>query len=78
MGGMRKTTLYLPDDLKRSLERVSRTSGRSEADLLREALKVVVDRAAAPRPRLPITRKALGDPMIARRVDALLAGFGRR
>lgn len=78
MYGMKKTTLYLPDDLKSSLERVSRAVGRSEADLLREALRVLVDGAIPPKPRLPITRRGLGDPTIAGRVDSLLAGFGRR
>lgn len=78
MYGMRKTTLYLPDDLKSSLERVSREAGCSEADLIRQALSTAVEKAAPPKPRLPITRKGLGDPSIARRVDELLADFGRR
>ena len=35
-GGMEKTTVYLPDELKRALRRAARSTGRSEADLIRE------------------------------------------
>jgi predicted transcriptional regulator len=67
----RKTTVYLPDDLKLALEREARRSGRSEADVIRSALAAAVDR---PRPRAGI----VGGPPIADRVDELLDGFGTR
>ena len=35
---MDKTTLYLPNDMKRELEAVARRSGRAQADIVREAL----------------------------------------
>jgi predicted DNA-binding protein len=35
---MVKTTLYLPEDLKSSVERLAREEGRSEAELFREAV----------------------------------------
>ena len=35
MGGMEKTTVYLPDDLKRALRRSAKSTGRSEAELIR-------------------------------------------
>ncbi len=35
---MRKTTLYLPNELQRQLQEAARRSGRSQADLLRAAV----------------------------------------
>jgi Arc/MetJ-type ribon-helix-helix transcriptional regulator len=73
---MKKTTVYLPDELKRDIERVSRDEGRSEADVIREAISAGVRRRAAT-PRVPLVTDGLGDPSIARRVDELLEEFGR-
>ena len=70
---MRKTTVYLPDELKRALERAAATTGRSEAELIREGVSNVVERSA-PEPRIPLFDS--GDPMFAHRVDELLEGFG--
>ena len=36
--GMRRTTLYLPDDLKEALQRTAAAEGRSEAEVVRSAL----------------------------------------
>jgi Ribbon-helix-helix protein, copG family len=73
---MIKTTVYLPDELKRDLERVATQSGRSEADLIREGIATVIGTQAAPRPRIPLFES--GDPTLAERVDELLAeGFGQ-
>ena len=36
-----KTTVYLPDDLKRALEVEAAASGRSEAEIIREAIAAV-------------------------------------
>lgn len=35
---MKRTTVYLPDELKQAIEERARRDGRSEADLIREAL----------------------------------------
>lgn len=75
MYGMRKTTVYLPDELKRALERRAAELGRSEAELIRDALAHELDRARPP-PRIPLTGEPLGDPTAAERVDELLADFG--
>ena len=72
--GMRKTTIYLPDGLKRELERAAAREGRSEADLIRGALERALAQAAPPRPRLPLFRS--GDPTLAERLEEALAGFG--
>ena len=45
-----KTTLYLPDDLQRALRAEARRSGRSQAELVREAVRSYLE--ARPRPRV--------------------------
>ena len=73
--GMRKTTVYLPDDLKAALERVAAAQGRSEAELIREAIRELTRRLEPPRPRLPLFSS--GEPTLAERVDEeLKKGFG--
>ena len=76
MYGMKKTTLYLPEELKASLERMAADELRSEAEIIREAIAEKVDRRTRPRPNLPLCAAGLGDPTIAERVDELLDGFG--
>jgi Arc/MetJ-type ribon-helix-helix transcriptional regulator len=76
--GMVKTTVYLPDPLKRALAAASETEGKSEAEIIREAVQEWVERTARRAPRLPLVDAELGDPTIARHVDDLLDdGFGR-
>jgi hypothetical protein len=64
-----KTTVYLPDGLKRALELEAAASGRSEAEIIREAIAARVGSAK------PSAGFLDGDP-IADRVEELLAGFG--
>jgi hypothetical protein len=49
MHGMRKTTVYIPDDMKRSLAHVAAARGVSEAELIREALRMITSQALPPR-----------------------------
>jgi hypothetical protein len=74
MYGMRKTTLYLPEELKRALERAASNQGSSEATFVRRALEQAIGEAQPPRPRLPLF--ASGRPTLAERVDEGLDGFG--
>jgi hypothetical protein len=76
MYGMRKTTIYLPDDLKQALETVAEQTGTSEATFVRRALERAVADAIPPRPRLPLFES--DEPTLAERVDDALAGFGER
>jgi plasmid stability protein len=71
---MDKTTLYLPEDLKRKLRHAARRRGVSEAEVIREALRVAVD-DERPTPRGGLF--ASGAP-IARDIDEHLRGFGER
>jgi hypothetical protein len=74
MYGMRRTTIYLPDELKRALERAAATDGTSEARFVRQALERAVQQARPPKPRLPLFSS--GDRTLAERVDEALRGFG--
>lgn len=76
MGGMEKTTVYLPDELKRALRVAARSSGRSEADLIREGIGLITGTHRIAEPRLPLFES--GQPDLADRVDEHLAGFGER
>jgi plasmid stability protein len=75
MYGMRRTTIYLPDELKAALERTAAAQGRSEAEVVRNALAAATSDQGHPSPRLPLFNS--GDPTLAERVeDELAAGFG--
>jgi len=71
---MEKTTVYLPTDLKRALERAAQLEGRSEAELIREGVAEVTLRHAIREPTLPLFHSGTGD--LASRVDELMDGFG--
>jgi predicted transcriptional regulator len=67
----RKTTIYLPVELKAAVEREARRLGSSEAEVIRQAVAAAV---TAPRPRAGFLD---GEPFAAR-ADELTAGFGER
>jgi hypothetical protein len=71
-----KTTVYLPEELKRSLRQMAATTGRSEADLIREAIAIKVGGAELPRPRGHLFES--GDTSLSEYVDEALVGFGDR
>ena len=68
---MRKTSVYLPEDLKEALAREAARRGASEADVIRAALRDAVARPA------PAAGLFEAEPF-AERVDDLLDGFGER
>jgi len=73
---MERTTVYLTEAQKRSLERTARISGRSEAELIREGVDVVTSRHQVNEPTLPLFESGLPD--LAEHVDDALEGFGER
>jgi hypothetical protein len=74
--GTVKTTVYLPDDLKLALERAARESGRSEADLIREGIRMALEVQQPPSPTTGLL--VSDDPHFAERADDHLVGFGQR
>ena len=75
MYGVKRTTIYLPDELKSALARAAREDHRTEADLIREGVDLLL-RSREPEPRLPLF--ASGHPDLAEKAEELLAGFGER
>ncbi|HJS25608.1 MAG TPA: CopG family transcriptional regulator [Actinomycetota bacterium] len=69
---MKKTTVYLPDDLKEGLAREARQRGVPEAQIIRDAIAAAVSR---PAPRAGIFAS---DELRSDRIDDLLEGFGER
>ncbi len=69
---MRKTTVYLPESLKREVERRARQRSCSEAEVIRQAIRDAVGR---PEPRPGIIP---GENRWIHRVDDYLEGFGDR
>ncbi|MCC7240945.1 MAG: ribbon-helix-helix protein, CopG family [Acidobacteria bacterium] len=73
---MVKTSVYLPPELKRALTRLARQRGRSEAEVLREAVARLAAEAEPPAPKLPLFRTT--GASIAQDIDHALEGFGQR
>jgi hypothetical protein len=73
MYGVKRTTIYLPDDLKSTLSRAAQEDGRTEADLVREGIQRLLQ-SRQPAPRLPLFSS--GKPHLAENAEELLAGFG--
>ena len=78
MYGVRRTTVYLPEDLKSRLEQVAKQERCTEAAIVREALDDALKRREVS-PTVPLFTEGWGDPTLAERVDDLLAetGFGQ-
>lgn len=72
---MQKTTVYLPDDLKAELRRTAAETESSEAEIIREGIRLALDRRLPPLPSFGIFDS--GDGSLSERVDELLEGFGR-
>ena len=74
---MKKTTIYLPDDLKKKVEEMAKQEKKSEADIIRDAVSSAVEmKRVYPKPRIPLPGMKLGDPTIAERAGDLMDGFG--
>lgn len=72
---MVRTTVSLPEDLKRRVSEAAAAEGTSEASFVRAAVERAVRERHGPRPRLGIFA-SLGDPRLAERVEEHLEGFG--
>lgn len=76
---MKKTSIYLEDELDAALALRAAEEGVTKAEFIRRALGDAVGRSAGPRPRPSIVAIATsGDPHLSERVDDALAdgGFG--
>ena len=73
---MNKTTVYLPDNLKAKLAWAAAETGRSEADLIREGIVMVLSKCIPPTPTIPLF--VSDDPEFVLHIDEHMAGFGER
>ena len=73
---MVRTTVYLPEELKDELARTASRTGRSEAELIREGVRSVVEAQRTARPRIPLFTSA--DSTLAEHAEEYLTGFGER
>ena len=72
MYGMKRTTVYLPEELKARLEAEAKRRGVTEAEVIRLA---VDKETRLPRPRAGIITGDLGG-LTSENVDEYLEGFG--
>lgn len=75
MRRMRRTTIYLPDEMKTAIEREAARRGVTEAEVIRGALTEHLEVSEPPVPQLPVFPEGFGMD-IAGRVDELLEGLG--
>ncbi|MDZ7703746.1 MAG: CopG family transcriptional regulator [Trueperaceae bacterium] len=71
---MKRTTVYLPEEIDLELARLARQEERSKAELIREALETFVERKAKTRtlpPSVGMGRSGMSD--LAERADEFLA-----
>jgi len=69
---MHKTTLYLEDEVRERIARVAKETGRSQAEVIRDALRVFFMRRKKPRS----IGLGKGGPDLSDRAEELLEGFG--
>lgn len=74
---MKKTTLYLPDDLKTKVEKAAKQQKLSEATVIRDAIAAAVGGVEVPKPR-PLEGVKLSEQNVSERVDELMEGYGER
>ena len=73
---MTKTTVTLPERLKRQLENAAKIEHRSQAEIIREAIEDAMRKRVRPKPTIPLTTKRLPRPDMAENFDKYLKGFG--
>ncbi len=74
---MKKTTIYLPDDQDRATKALARGQGRSQAEVIREAIAAFVE-AVSVRPASVGAGRGPGGGSVADLEAEWLADFGRR
>ena len=76
---MNKTTVYLSDELKATLARVAKETGRSEAEVIRVGIELAAEKCMPPMPTMNI--HVSDDPhfaeKVAENIDQYLVGFGK-
>jgi hypothetical protein len=80
---MAKTTIELPDTLKRQVENAAKIEHRTEGEIILEAIEEAMRKKRVPKtarkPRIPLfTNDSEFPPDLAEKVDEYLEGFGKK
>jgi Arc/MetJ-type ribon-helix-helix transcriptional regulator len=75
MYGVKRTTVYFPDEMKAAIEREAARLGVTEAEVIRSAVTALLESRKERKLHLPLFSEGLGED-IATRLDELLEGFG--
>lgn len=75
MYGVKRTTIYLPDEMKTAIEREAARRGVTEAEIIRRAVEAALATRPRRRSQIPAIPEGIGED-IADRVDELLEGLG--
>ena len=75
MYGLKRTTVYFPEEMKAAIEREAARRGVTEAEVIRSALASHFDSQQERKLNLPLFPEGFGED-IASRVDELLEGMG--
>ena len=73
--GMKRTTIYLPDEMKIAIEQEAVRRGVAEAEVIRAAVGKHLSKVEPPIPRLPVFPEGFGAE-IGTRVNELLEEVG--
>src|SRR5262249_34465279 len=74
---MTRTTVYLDDEAAISLRQLAAVLGRTQAELIRDALSAYTKRAARPAPK-GLGKYRSGEPDVAQKAKTILADAARR
>jgi len=75
MYGVKRTTVYFPEDMKASIKREAVRRGVTEAEVIRGAVEAQIGQPPKRRLITPAIPEGIGED-IATRVDELLDGMG--
>jgi Arc/MetJ-type ribon-helix-helix transcriptional regulator len=73
--GVKRTTIYLPDEMKAAIERDAARRGVTEAEVIRCAVEASLATRQRRRIQTPAIPEGIGED-IADRVDELMEGLG--
>ncbi|MEA1902638.1 MAG: CopG family transcriptional regulator [Actinomycetota bacterium] len=75
MYGVKRTTIYLPDEMKAAIEHEAARRGVTEAEVIRGAVQAALESRPKRRIQTPAIPEGVGEDL-AGRVDELLEGLG--
>lgn len=75
MYGVKRTTVYLPEEMKSAIEREATRRGVTEAEVIRGAVEGALGSTRKSKQQRPVFPKGWGEN-VAGRVDELLEGMG--